>query len=230
MSKTILDYLNLTPEQEIQLDQAALASDPNELWKAMHGALLALERSAYKNAGHPAKIKYDFLQKLAEISPTCKKRLPTSFAPQNIEEIDQIFQDLADPNLSQGIKTDFFSAMKMALYHKKKQQEAYVQRLKSKENNGAHTQYTEDERYSMVDRAIRSKSDNAMFDIRVIGHLLAMLIDLEFIAPLDDKNFPKGVRYVESKEPDEYRKLAREMHGGEENGFPLPPQPPMHNK
>ena len=225
MSKTILDFLNLTPEQEIQLEQAALGSDPNELWNAIRDALLAFGFDSYKNESQGAKIRYGFLQKLSEISPTCKKRLPGLFSPRNIEEIDQLLQDLVDPNLLQDVKVDFFNAMKIALQHKQKQQAAYVQRLKSRENTGIHVQHTDDERNAMVDRAIRSKSDNAMFDIRAIGHLLAMLIDLEFIAPLDDKNFPKGVAYVEPKEKDEYRELASKMHGGENSGFPQPPTP-----
>lgn len=215
-NNTILDFLNLTEEQLIHLDQAALNTDPNELWLAIRAAL----QSFATDSTPSTEEKYAFLQALANASPKCKMNLPEPFSPTHELDIEAIFNNLMTDDVLADIHVELIAAVKKALQQKRFLQELYTQGLKSKRENGPHSQYDIDELNATVDKAIRSKSNNAMFDIRVIGHLLAILLHLKFVAPLEDKNFPMGMKYVEPKEPDEYRKLASQMYNGAENGFP----------
>lgn len=230
--KKLVKLLNFSESEKIQLQQAARNLDPEFLHTAVDNSLKTLAKRIpdFENSKDPVVRQkavgsaLELLKAIADCSPDCRSKMDGLYEetaqniianPDKLEHLKKLFAQLTQTESLQQMHVDITNTMARAMKNANAEQEAYVQRLKDKtKNNSQHMQEALDEHEHLTNKAISSKRDNAMFDpLRVIGHLLAVLIHMNFIVPIEDEFYPLGFEH-KIPQNDEFLDLNREMYSG----------------
>ncbi len=224
----LVKVLNFSEEEQMQMQQAVRNMNPEFLHTAVDNALDAFASKINKleNSAEPAEQKksvaaaLELLNAVADCSADCRTKMGSLYqaTPEEIlndsGKVDQLKKLLAQLTQTESLEQmhlDITNTMATAMTRANAEQEAYTQRLKDKLNHSQHMQEALDEHEHLTGKAISSKRDNAMFDpLRVIGHLLAVLIHMNFIVAVEDEFYPLGFKH-EIPKNDEFLDLNRDM-------------------
>lgn len=210
--------LNISEEQLIY---SARGVDPEFMFTAVNNAMQAYSKKVQnlENDSNPASQHksvndtLELLNVIAEFSPECREEMGDLYRadaseltedPIKLERLKKVFNKLSNTKATEQMHVDLTNAMSQFAQEVLEDQKDYTQRLKESLSNSPQRKEALDEFEHLTNKSISSKRDNALFDpVRVIGHLLAVLIHLEFIVPVEQGLYKHGFGF-DGKQPDEF--------------------------
>lgn len=215
----LVKLLNFSEAEKIQMQQAVRNMEPEFLYTAVDNALKTFA-SRVSEFETNVPVALELLNAIADCSPDCRSKMGDLYKatpqdvlrePSKVAQLKSLFKELTQTDTLQQMHVDITNTMTLAMTRANAEQEAYTQRLKDTLKHSPHMQEALDEHEHLTGKAISSKRDNAMFDpLRVIGHLLAVLIHMHFIVPVEDEFYPLGFKH-QIPTNDEFLDLNREM-------------------
>jgi hypothetical protein len=215
----LLAKLDISDEKLIALQQGALATKPEVLSRSLKDAL-----SSKVDFDDPksAALALQGLQTIAEFSPQVANKLgelsnaapaTVSENPQLLNKLQTVFAEITQTNELQQVDADLYNALDLAAENVKQKRKTQAQMLSAALSKSHRRQATLDDADATVQKGIKGKSDNAPFDtLRALGHLIALLILLDFIVPIDEENnYARGFKYV-APTSDSVRDLYKEIY------------------
>jgi hypothetical protein len=203
--------LNMSEEQ---LLDALRKLDPEFMFTAVSNALHKF--SDRMDNLEPETL--ELLNAIADFSPDCREQMGDLYKadaaeifqdPVKVQQLKDLFTKLKNTESLQQMHIDLTNAMESVAQEIIEDQQLYTQRLKESLQHSPQMQEAIKEHEHLTAKAISSKRDNAMFDpLRVIGHLLAVLIHMRFIVPMETKLYPLGFKHNDS-EKDEFLDFNR---------------------
>lgn len=210
--------LNITEEQLIH---SLRSLDPEFMFTAVSNALLSFDAKMQNLAQDPNPASQEksvndtleLLSSISEFSPSVREEMGDLHQAnakevlqdnEKLEKLQNVFAKLTATTATEQMHVDLTNAMSQLAHEVLEEQQNYTQRLKESIKNDQRRKEALDEFEHLTNKSISSKRDNALFDpVRVIGHLLAVLIHLEFIVPIEQGLYKHGFNF-DGKQPDEF--------------------------
>ncbi|HSX19558.1 MAG TPA: hypothetical protein VLG38_00350, partial [Gammaproteobacteria bacterium] len=145
---------------------------------------------------------YDFLNALAEISPTCKQKLATT--ANNVANLKHLLADLTHSDEAM-LQLELTHMLQLAHDQTKAQQLKMSQQLKAALAEQANA----------ADKIVAARSDKAPFDyLSSVGLLVELMMRKKYIVPKDEEHYALGFDFHGS-DKNEYEQHLRNQHGGD---------------
>lgn len=230
--------LNISDEQLIQ---SLRSLDPEFMFQAVNNALQSFRHKmqSLEQDQDPASRQksventLELLNSIADFSADCRSEMADLYQadakevlqdPLKLQNLKNLFSKITDAESIQQMHVDLTNAMSQLAQQVLEDQQEYVNRLKASRDKSQQQQEALDEHENVTSKSINSKRDNALFDpVRVIGHLLAILIHMEFIVPLEQGLYAHGFNF-DGKQPDEFLDFNSKRFA---NSDVLPGAPPV---
>ncbi len=216
----LMKLLNVSDEELMRLQQAALVSDPQEIATATEAALTAFADQLHvlqQNAEPAAQqvtlqIMLEFVHVLADLVPSVLAKVrehglqfvtvhDLQTDPTKRANFDNLYQTIVHPQDTQDINLAIVDCLQNAMRQASDECEVHTKRLKNFLANNKHLQSVTDEHADLTKKAAIAGGDNAMFDpLRRLGHLLAMLLHMRFIVPYELENYPRAFKHDPEKD------------------------------
>lgn len=232
----VAKMLNISIEQ---FEQSLRNLDPEFMFQKVSNALqfFANKMQLLEQDPDPASQQksventLELLNSIAEFSEDCLNEMGDLYKadakqvlqdPAKLQKLKDVFTKLTDAESVEQMNVDLSYAMSLLSKKVLEDQQNYTQGLK--DSLGQREKEGLDEKENVASKSISSKRDNALFDpVRVIGHLLAVLIHLEFIVPTEQELYKYGFNF-DGKQPDEFLDFNSKRFA---NSDVLPGAPPV---
>lgn len=223
-TEKLLKQLNLSEDELIGLQQGVLNTDANVISSAIKSALQEFaKKNPSLNNQKTVETALTLLNNLSEISPYMRKQMQSQglykanphtvlHDPKKLAELRLLFNNATQNNTLDQLDIDIERAMELALETAKEKRKAHAQLLNDSLRKSRQYKEALDDTAATTEKAVFSKRDNALFgSLRVIGHLVFLLLLLDFLVPVDEQNNALGFDYVEPAN-DEYRDLYKKVY------------------